>query len=165
MDRIVGVVGLGIMGGAISRNLVAAGWRVLGFDPDAGRREAAAAHGVTAMDSLAGVAAVAPVLITSLPGPAALMATVQGLSGLPPRIVVETSTLTLTDKEAAAALLVKAGHTPLDCPLSGTGAQAVHRDLIVYASGDTAAIAALQPLFLDFARDAPMSASSAMAAG
>ena len=155
MDKIVGVIGLGIMGGAMARNLVEAGWRVLGFDPDAAQRDAAAAHGITAMDSLAGVAEGAPVLITSLPGPAALMATAQGLSGLPPRIVVETSTLTLADKEAAAAVLLQAGHTPLDCPLSGTGAQAVHKDLVVYASGDAAAIAALQPLFLDFARDAP----------
>lgn len=143
------------MGGAIARNLVMAGWRVLGFDPDAGQRAAAAARGVEAMESLAAVAGVAPVLITSLPGPAALMATAQALSGLPPRILVETSTLTLEDKDAAAAVLRAAGHTPLDCPLSGTGAQAVNKDLVVYASGDSAAIAALQPLFLDFARDAP----------
>ena len=155
MNRIVGVVGLGIMGGAISRNLVAAGWRVLGFDPGEAQRAAAMAHGIEAMDSLAGVAQIAPVLITSLPGPGALIATANGLAGLPPRIVVETSTLTIADKEAAAAVLLRAGHTPLDCPLSGTGAQAVNRDLVVYASGDTAAILALQPLFLDFARDAP----------
>ncbi len=155
MDRIVGVVGLGIMGGAISRNLVAGGWRVLGFDPDPGQRAAATTHGVEAMDSLVAMATIAPVLITSLPGPAALMATAQALDGLPPRVVIETSTLTIEDKEAAAAVLTQAGHTPLDCPLSGTGAQAVNKDLVVYASGDSAAIAALQPLFLGFARDAP----------
>lgn len=155
MDKIVGVVGLGIMGGAISRNLVASGWRVLGFDPDETQRAAATAHGIEAMDSLSGVAQIASVLITSLPGPGALMATAHALSGLPPRIVVETSTLAITDKEAAAAVMLRAGHTPLDCPLSGTGAQAVNKDLVVYASGDSAVISALQPLFLDFARDAP----------
>ena len=31
-DRIVGIVGLGIMGGAIAKNLSAAGWRVIGHD-------------------------------------------------------------------------------------------------------------------------------------
>jgi 3-hydroxyisobutyrate dehydrogenase-like beta-hydroxyacid dehydrogenase len=139
----------------MARNLVADGWRVLGFDPDAGQRQAAAADGVEAMDSLAAVAGIAPVLITSLPGPGALMSTAQALSGLPPRVLVETSTLTLEDKEAAAAMLRAAGHTPLDCPLSGTGAQAVNKDLVVYASGDSAAIRALQPLFMGFARDAP----------
>lgn len=155
MDRIVGVIGLGIMGGAMSRNLAAAGWRVLGFDPDAAQREAAGRHGVEVHDSLAAVAAIAPVLLTSLPGPAALMATARALAGMAPRILIETSTLTLDDKQAAAELLLDAGHTPLDCPLSGTGAQAANKDLVVYASGDTASIAALQPLFLDFAREAP----------
>jgi putative dehydrogenase len=38
MDRTVGVVGLGIMGGAIARNLIDRGWRVIGFDIDPARR-------------------------------------------------------------------------------------------------------------------------------
>ena len=37
MDKTVGIVGLGIMGGAIARNLVERGWRVIGFDIDAAR--------------------------------------------------------------------------------------------------------------------------------
>jgi len=32
MDKTVGIVGLGIMGSAIARNLVERGWRVIGFD-------------------------------------------------------------------------------------------------------------------------------------
>ena len=34
----VGVIGLGIMGGAFARNLAAAGWRVVGYDISAARR-------------------------------------------------------------------------------------------------------------------------------
>ncbi|MGZ3290801.1 MAG: NAD(P)-binding domain-containing protein, partial [Xanthobacteraceae bacterium] len=37
MDKTVGIIGLGIMGGAIARNLVERGWRVIGFDTDAAR--------------------------------------------------------------------------------------------------------------------------------
>ncbi|MGA8225977.1 MAG: NAD(P)-binding domain-containing protein, partial [Xanthobacteraceae bacterium] len=37
----VGIVGLGIMGGAFARNLVASGFRVIGFDVDPARRRAA----------------------------------------------------------------------------------------------------------------------------
>ena len=33
--RTVGIIGLGIMGGAIARNLAAAGWHVIGHDIDA----------------------------------------------------------------------------------------------------------------------------------
>ncbi len=38
MSKTVGIIGLGIMGSAISRNLVERGWRVIGFDIDAARR-------------------------------------------------------------------------------------------------------------------------------
>ena len=44
--KTVGVIGLGIMGGSFSRNLVAAGWRVVGFDIDAGKRKELAKAGV-----------------------------------------------------------------------------------------------------------------------
>jgi 3-hydroxyisobutyrate dehydrogenase/glyoxylate/succinic semialdehyde reductase len=66
--------------------------------------------------------------------------------------VVELSTLGLADKIRFETILAQAGHIPLDCPLSGTGAQARIRDLIVYASGDSQAIAACMPLFADFAK-------------
>jgi len=36
-DNPVGIIGLGLMGGAIGRNLVADGWRVIGHDIDAAR--------------------------------------------------------------------------------------------------------------------------------
>jgi 3-hydroxyisobutyrate dehydrogenase-like beta-hydroxyacid dehydrogenase len=42
----------------------------------------------------------------------------------------------------------------LDCPLSGTGSQARTKDLIVYASGESAAISAMMPVFADFSRQA-----------
>jgi 3-hydroxyisobutyrate dehydrogenase-like beta-hydroxyacid dehydrogenase len=38
MDKTVGIIGLGITGDAISRNLVERRWRVIGFDTDARRR-------------------------------------------------------------------------------------------------------------------------------
>ena len=42
----------------------------------------------------------------------------------------------------------------LDCPISGTGAQAGTKDIVIYASGDRAAIRKLNPLFADFSRAA-----------
>ena len=56
------------------------------------------------------------------------------------------------DKLAFEAILRKAGHIALDCPLSGTGAQAKVRDLVVYASGDSQAIECCMGLFADFAK-------------
>jgi L-threonate 2-dehydrogenase len=154
MDKTVGMIGLGIMGGAISRNLVERGWRVIGFDIDAAKRAELARAGVTIVDDAIQVARDAPIIMTSLPTPAAVVDIAQAIanSNQPPRIVVELSTLTIADKLRFEAILRKAGHIALDCPLSGTGTQAKNRDLIVYASGKSEAIAQCTSLFADFAK-------------
>jgi 3-hydroxyisobutyrate dehydrogenase-like beta-hydroxyacid dehydrogenase len=151
----VGVVGLGIMGGAIARNLAKSGWDVAGFDVDAGRRNEAQAAGVTIASSAVDVASKAPTIIMSLPSAAAAHAVARELAAAKEkRVVVETSTLTLKDKEEIRGVLEAAGHTALDCPLSGTGAQAQTGDLVVFASGDSAAIASLLSMFAGFSREA-----------
>ena len=154
MQGVVGIVGLGIMGGAIARNLVAAGWRVIGFDTEPARRAEAAADGIEAAESLAALTRDAPAILTSLPSPEAANATAEDIakSARERRVLIETSTLALDDKLAVARTLSASGHVALDCPLSGTGAQARTRDLVVYASGDAAAIEAHRPLFDGFAR-------------
>jgi L-threonate 2-dehydrogenase len=150
----VGVVGLGIMGGSFARNLVESGWRVFGFDIDVARRRVLAKAGVEIAPDVAALARAAPVIITSLPSPQALDAVVAEIAGagLPSRVVIEASTFTLDDKMRAQRALDKAGHVPLDCPISGTGAQAAVKDLVVYASGDNKTIARLKPMFLGFSR-------------
>jgi 3-hydroxyisobutyrate dehydrogenase-like beta-hydroxyacid dehydrogenase len=152
----VGIIGLGIMGGAIAKNLSLAGWRVVGFDIEKARCDEAKAAGVAIADSAADVAAKAAQILVSLPKPEALMATVAAIADakLPRRVIAELSTFSLDDKTQAAAALRAAGHTMLDCPLSGTGAQARTRDLVVYASGDAQAIQGLMPVFADFSRAA-----------
>src|SRR5436305_1687039 len=154
MDKTVGIVGLGIMGGAIARNLVDRGWRVIGFDTDAARRAEMAQANVAIVDNVGQVARETPIIMTSLPSPAAVEEVAQAIagSGQEPRIVVELSTLTIADKLRFETILKQAGHIALDCPLSGTGAQAKNRDLVVYASGDAGAIARCIGLFSDFAK-------------
>src|SRR5258708_835255 len=154
MDKTVGIVGLGIMGGAIARNLVDRGWRVVGFDTDAARRAELASANVTIAGNASQVARDAPVIMTSLPTPAAVADVAHEIanSGQSPRIVIELSTLSIADKLRFESILKKAGHIALDCPLSGTGAQARVRDLVVYASGDGHAISRCAGLFSDFAK-------------
>jgi len=152
----VGIVGLGIMGGAFAQNLVAAGWRVHGHDIDPARRRAMARAGVALAPDARALAAEVPVIITSLPKPGALDSTVEAIvaARIRPRVIVEASTFTIDDKLRAERALRAAGHVMLDCPISGTGAQAKVKDLAVYASGDRKAIARLRPLFAGFARAA-----------
>jgi 3-hydroxyisobutyrate dehydrogenase/glyoxylate/succinic semialdehyde reductase len=154
MNKTVGIIGLGIMGSAIAPNLVERGWRVIGFDIDAARRAELARAGVIIAEDIGQVARDVPIIMTSLPSPKAVMDVAHAIasSGQPPRIVLELSTLALADKLRFEAVLKKAGHIALDCPLSGTGAQAKLRDLVVYASGDSHAIAQCTDLFADFAK-------------
>ena len=150
----VGIVGLGIMGGAFARNLNAAGWRVIGYDVDRTRRRALARAGVEIVPDVATLATAAPTIVTSLPKPGALDATVKAIARarLPRRVIVEMSTFRIDDKLAAERALRKAGHVMLDCPVSGTGSQAKVKDLVIYASGDSQAIRKLRPLFAGFSR-------------
>jgi L-threonate 2-dehydrogenase len=151
---VVGIIGLGIMGGAFAQNLHAAGWRVVGYDTAAARRRALGRAGIEIAADAAEVARKAPTIILSLPKPAALTATVAAIvkSTAPRRVVIEASTFKLEDKMAAEGTLRQAGHVLLDCPVSGTGLQAKTKDLAVYASGDSAHIRRLRPLFADFSR-------------
>jgi putative dehydrogenase len=152
--NVVGIIGLGIMGGSFAQNLVGAGWRVIGYDIDPVRRRALARFGVEIAADAADVARKARTIITSLPKPSALAATAAAIakSGAPRRVVIEMSTFTLEDKAKAEATLRKAGHVMLDCPVSGTGAQAKTKDLVVYASGGAAEIKKLRPMFAGFTR-------------
>jgi 3-hydroxyisobutyrate dehydrogenase-like beta-hydroxyacid dehydrogenase len=156
MSKRVGVVGLGIMGGAFAQNLVNAGWQVIGFDVDAARSRAARKKGIETAEDVQALARATKTIITSLPNPAALERTISAITAarVPPRIVVEASTFGLADKIKAERALRHHGHVMLDCPVSGTGAQARTRDLVIYASGDSAAIRKLRPLFAAFARAA-----------
>ena len=154
MSKTVGLVGLGIMGGAIARNLIDRGWDVVGFDIDPVRCSELAQATVRIASDVVQLTRDTPIIMTSLPTAAAVETVALAIanSGPPPRIVVELSTLGLADKIRFETILGQVGHIPLDCPLSGTGAQAKIRDLVVYASGDSQAIATCMPLFADFAK-------------
>ena len=127
------------MGSAMAANLAKAGFKVQGYDIVAKRRS---------VDAISQVDA--PVVITSLPSAEALHAVARELKHK--CVVVETSTLPIEEKETARALLKNKDVTLLDCPLSGTGAQARVKDLVVYASGDKAAFGKTIPYLKGFSR-------------
>jgi putative dehydrogenase len=136
------------MGSAMSANLLKAGFAVSGYDIAPARRAALRRAGGKPASSAAGVKA--PIVITSLPSAEALHAVAQQLRAK--AIVVETSTLPIDEKIAARDVLRKKGITLLDCPLSGTGAQAKTGDLVVFGSGERGAFAKTLPVLKGFSR-------------
>ena len=156
MKPSVGMLGLGIMGSAMSANLLQAGFKVIGFDVSAQRLDAFAEGGGHPARSAREVAEQADISISVLPSVAALDQCVTGADGMLASgrsglVLVEASTFPIEDK-ARIRDLCGSSITVLDCPLSGTGAQAVTKDLSVYASGDAGACARCAPVFAGFAR-------------
>lgn len=153
-DGAVGVIGLGIMGSAMAINLAKAGFAVFGYDPVPNAYVRIKKAGGRTCSSIAEVAQNCRQLVLSLPSEAALdqvcaeliASKVQGI------VIAETSTLPESAKRRALETLSKQRIKLLDCTLSGTGAQALTRDLAVYASGDTRAIKAFAAVFDGFAR-------------
>jgi L-threonate 2-dehydrogenase len=134
----IGMVGLGIMGSAMSFNLQKAGFKVLGYDVVPKRREEHRKSGGKVASTCRDVAKRCDIVVTSLPSADALLETAAECAKSARRglIVVETSTLPIPVKEEARKRLAARGAIMLDCTLSGTGAQARVKDLVVYASGD-----------------------------
>src|SRR5690242_3025246 len=151
-QQTVGMIGLGIMGSAMSHNLVRAGFGVAGYDIAPRRRAEHRRSGGIAAKSPRDVARRADIIITSLPSARALAEVAAELARSARRghVVVETSTLPIAAKEAARDTLAQRGVTLLDCPLSGTGAQARAKDLLIYVSGDRAAYRRIAPVLPGF---------------
>ncbi len=156
----VGIIGVGVMGAAIAKNLVEAGFDLIGYDIAPAARAHLEKLGGRSASSNAAVLAEADVVITSLPSAKALAAVTDELvasakddsRAKPGCIVAETSTFTLADKQAAFDNLQAAGITMMDCPLSGSANRAAIRDVLVYASGDKAAYDRALPVFEGFSR-------------
>src|SRR5262245_26367466 len=133
MSKTVGMLGLGIMGSAMAHNLLRAGFKVVGYDPAPGCRARHRKAGGIVAGGVEEVGRSASIVISSLPSEKALLDNARKIKA---SIVIETSTLPIATKEKARKILAARGVTLLDCPLSGTGAQARVKDLVVYVSGD-----------------------------
>ena len=143
MEKVVGVVGLGIMGGSMAKNLLAAGFRVVGFDVAEAAKKAFTDRGGELVSSPKEVADKVDIVILSLPSIAVLDEVTSGQNGLPSSskkglIALEMSTMPLDAKQRAHDALKAKGQTLMDCPVSGTGAQAAVKDLVVFGSGSEA---------------------------
>jgi len=151
----VGIIGLGIMGAAYATNLLKGGIAVTGHDPATQAQEGLRTAGGTPLPGPREVAESAEILLFALPSAKVLEATVEAmLPALGPRhVIAEMGTLPLKAKEAARERVASTGAILVDCPVSGTGAQAAVADLVIFMSGDEAACDRLRPVFAPMARD------------
>lgn len=148
----VAVLGMGIMGSAIARNLLRAGLGVTVWNRTREKAEALASDGAEVADTPAGAAAGADVVLTMLTDWEAVEAAMAGPEGAlgamsGSAIWVQMSTIGIAGTERAARLAHEAGVTLVDAPVSGTKEPAEEGKLIVLASGPESALDICERVF------------------
>ena len=156
MSLKVGIVGLGIMGGSFAKNLRNDNFDVCGYDIIDENIDRLASMGGSTAESPKDVADKSDVIITSLPSIDAFQSVMTGTDSIKDAnkdglIVIECSTLPIKEKQSAHDVLADTGPVLLDCPISGTGAQAANKDLSIYVSGDQKASEKCHDIFNGFA--------------
>ncbi|MBO1111887.1 NAD(P)-dependent oxidoreductase [Bordetella petrii] len=150
-DR-VGFIGLGNMGGRMTRRLVDAGIAVRGYDTDAGR---AAAAGAQPAASVREAVDYADVVLLSLPDSRVVEAVAEGRDGIlascrAGQVVVDLSTAAASSTQRLAGLFAARGVQYVDAGISGGAAAAEKGTLTLMVGGDAATIEALQWVFAPF---------------
>lgn len=150
----IGFIGLGNMGGRMTRRLTGAGIDVVGFDTD---REAASRWGATEAASIAAVVEAADVILMSLPDSKVVERVVLGEGGVlagcrDGQIVVDLSTASASSTRRIAAALAERGVAYVDAGISGGAAAAEKGTLTLMVGGDPAVINRLGWVFAPIAR-------------
>ncbi len=156
MSATVGVVGLGAMGSAIAIRLTQAGFDVIGIDLLDKNMAELEDHGGRRAATPRAMAEEADFIITSLPSAEAFHEVTTGQTGIAAAgrsgiVVIDTCTLAIDDKAAAARRLDDSGITLLDCTVSGSRATCLAGDLATFASGDEGAFERSADVFAAFA--------------
>jgi 3-hydroxyisobutyrate dehydrogenase-like beta-hydroxyacid dehydrogenase len=156
--REVGLVGLGLMGSAMSTRLLAEGFSVVGYDVAGAASEAHQARGGTVATGAAEVASRCPVVILSLPNGQMSREACFGAGGLVEgvrdgSIVVETSTVLPREAEAMAADLGKLDTHFADAALSGHSEMVGRGEALGMVGGDAADVAVVERYLDPFCRE------------
>jgi len=157
----IGIIGLGIMGGAMAEALLKAGFTVTGFDVVSAAKQRLKAAGGKALANSTRVLEASDVVLVSVATSAALAQVAEQLCQATKRpagqraLVVETSTLPIEDKQAFAAAMKRAGLDVMDCPISGTAVRMKDRAWTMFVSGSKAAYKRVEPMLRVFTDNVP----------
>ena len=148
----VGIVGTGIMGAPMARNLAKAGFDVVAYNRTPAKAHALEPDGVTVADSIADVGRRSEVVITMAPDTPDVLAIVEGEDGLasamaPGSVLVDMSTISPGETRALAARLAASGVAMLDAPVSGGSWGAQQATLTIMVGGEQETFDRCLPVF------------------
>jgi 3-hydroxyisobutyrate dehydrogenase len=143
----IAVLGTGLMGAPMARNLALAGHEVRAWNRTIDKAHPLRDDGIEVAADPAAAAAGCEVVMTMLADAGAVLAVARdaGLAG--GQVWWQASTIGLEGTEQCATLAAEAGAALVDAPVLGTRQPAEDGKLVVLASGPTAALATCAPLF------------------
>jgi 2-hydroxy-3-oxopropionate reductase len=147
----VAFIGLGIMGGPMARNLVSAGYDVVGYNRSSAPVEALARHGGRAAGSVAEAVSTTGVVITMLPDSPDVEAVALGDAGVLAHaakgtLLIDMSSIRPDVARHLAAAGAERGVRVLDAPVSGGEQGAVEATLSIMVGGAADHFAAALPV-------------------
>jgi 3-hydroxyisobutyrate dehydrogenase len=149
----IGFIGLGNMGGRMTRRLIEAGHTVIGYDTAPGRAETL---GALPASSIGMVMEQAMVVLLSLPDSRVVETVHETQGGILAccrrgQIVVDLSTAAPASTIRLHALLAERGVEYIDAGISGGAAAADRGTLTLMVGGEEAAVDSVRPIFARFA--------------
>ena len=157
--KTLGLLGLGLVGTALTKRFIANGFNVCGYDVDADAMDRCVEQGLQSCHSPREVAERAHRIVLSLPNSAIVNNVVEGKNGLLSAaqkggLIVDTTTADPVACAELAARLRDGNIRFVDATILGSSQQIADGDALVMAGGHTEDFAACDDIFATFARRA-----------
>ena len=154
--KTIGSIGLGAMGGSYAKFLIEDNYTVYGVDPDTQNAEIFISLGGVLLNNISELLDKSNVIILSLPTIPIFKEVINEIElngkSNEPKILIDMNTISLDDKLETKNKLDKLNINMVDAPVSGTGAQAKVKDIVVMSSGDKIIIDECEDIFRSFSK-------------
>ena len=151
-ERIIGLIGVGLVGSALAERFLHAGWQVIGCDASPERLCELKTFGGRAASTAAEVFTAANSIFISLPT-SEIAASVLDAVNVPlhGKTIIDTTTGEPEQMAALGRRLTARGARYLDATIAGSSAQVRAGEVILMVGGDTEAVTLCDELFRGFA--------------
>ena len=154
--KTIGSIGLGAMGGSYAKFLIEDNYTVYGVDPDTQNAEIFTSLGGVLLNNISELVDKSNVIILSLPTVPIFKEVINKIEvngkSNESKILIDMNTISLVDKIETKNKLEKLNINMVDAPVSGTGAQAKVKDIVVMSSGDKIIIDECEDIFRSFSK-------------
>jgi len=154
--KTIGSIGLGAMGGSYAKFLIEDNYTVYGVDPDTQNAEIFTSLGGLLLNDISDLVDKSNVIILSLPTVPIFKEVINEIEvngrSNESKILIDMNTISLDDKIETKKKLEKLNISMVDAPVSGTGAQAKVKDIVVMSSGDKAIVDKCDDIFRSFSK-------------